>query len=816
VKLNPKPTEADLFHLIKAITDSFYGLALPDAAPVDKNKKDHAETKPVEVDPNLLHGSQLFETTVESLDKLLIEILNRDMNATGLMNIHKHLEPWMSSMNDHERERSIRSVNSLLKHFSENFKIDMPNQSFQCFGVILGRLVCRSTDPVLKIRRYVTSSIESLLVAVATYNKLEGDKLKEELDSLKIIQVIREKLLKDEPNLMLTAVTGLAKVLCKRIPSDQLVSFIEKLFEGLLDLQSHCSSAACIVLHYCIETRGTELKAQVDNFIRHLYSKLSLIQNAQAKAGSLKAIRTLFKQHLIEALNVVLTFPIPCNNDMIDICKSLSEDAQLVDEIIVHILQIWSRCVPFEERNGVKYTAITPLVGTCLLIELFTHAETQATQDIFDKNFEKIFTAVIIRIASTIDNQMPLPKGKEESEVPQKQDAKSVKASVNADYRKLEPVQISIDCLKSFLKSVKLYELNEYFDKEDLWLKLASDSSCIEAYTILMKGLCLHSTKFIQNIVSNLFLFLSSPYDCQKICVTALLAELLNDRNSLEITELLLNNLLGKLIDPCNTVRTLCIRGLGNISSLGSDEVQKHSTTIMSAMMAGLDDKDDLNDDITLESMDGLSKIIALIDENNVRPILINILLRIRPCIEKDKPSIRSSAIILFGKLARFGQGPSKEPFKEQIHSNFCSFILHLNENDATVKKSCKFTLRQVCPLLYSASLNELFHKALIDDVPLHYGEFINNMSKVLIKDFPDKIDFYIMNSVSNFKSKWSEIRSNAVLFAGYLLGNLEKDKQSVLSKEHITNALIKLLKEDPSPVVRCKAADAISLLHEF
>ena len=73
-------------------------------------------------------------------------------------------------------------------------------------------MVCRSTDPVLKIRRYVTSSIESLLVAVATYNRLEGDKLKEELDSLKIIQVIREKLLKDEPNLMLTAVTGLAKV----------------------------------------------------------------------------------------------------------------------------------------------------------------------------------------------------------------------------------------------------------------------------------------------------------------------------------------------------------------------------------------------------------------------------------------------------------------------------------------------------------------------------------------------------------------------------------------------------------------------------
>ena len=44
------------------------------------------------------------------------------------------------------------------------------------------------------------------------------------------------------------------------------------------------------------------------------------------------------------------------------------------------------------------------------------------------------------------------------------------------------------------------------------------------------------------------------------------------------------------------------------------------------------------------------------------------------------------------------------------------------------------------------------------------------------------------MNSVSNFKSQWTEIRSNAVLFAGYLLGFLSKEKQSLLSKEHISN----------------------------
>ena len=52
-------------------------------------------------------------------------------------------------------------------------------------------------------------------------------------------------------------------------------------------------------------------------------------------------------------------------------------------------------------------------------------------------------------------------------------------------------------------------------------------------------------------------------------------------------------------------------------------------------MMAGMDDKDDLEDEITLEAMSGLAKILAKLDENNVRQILINICLRIRPCFEK-------------------------------------------------------------------------------------------------------------------------------------------------------------------------------------
>ena len=56
---------------------------------------------------------------------------------------------------------------------------------------------------------------------------------------------------------------------------------------------------------------------------------------------------------------------------------------------------------------------------------------------------------------------------------------------------------------------------------------------------------------------------------------------------------------------------------------------------VLSAMMSGMDDKDDVDDSIALEAMNGLSKILAEVSVKDVQAILINIALRIRPCFEK-------------------------------------------------------------------------------------------------------------------------------------------------------------------------------------
>jgi len=50
-----------------------------------------------------------------------------------------------------------------------------------------------------------------------------------------------------------------------------------------------------------------------------------------------------------------------------------------------------------------------------------------------------------------------------------------------------------------------------------------------------------------------------------------------------------------------------------------------------------------------------------------------------------------------------------------------------------SLKQACKRTLRQIGPLIGSDDTNSMFQNHLIEGAVLHYGEFINDLSKVIV-----------------------------------------------------------------------------------
>ena len=101
-----------------------------------------------------------------------------------------------------------------------------------------------------------------------------------------------------------------------------------------------------------------------------------------------------------------------CKSEMIEICQSLCEDSLLISKIIEHLLQIWIRCIPYEEKNNIKYATLTPLIGTCILSEIFLNNTTATTEQIFIDQFEKIYCVLLLRVSSTLSTIMPFPNTK--------------------------------------------------------------------------------------------------------------------------------------------------------------------------------------------------------------------------------------------------------------------------------------------------------------------------------------------------------------------------------------------------------------------
>jgi len=183
--------------------------------------------------------------------------------------------------------------------------------------------------------------------------------------------------------------------------------------------------------------------------------------------------------------------------------------------------------------------------------------------------------------------------------------------------------------------------------------------------------------------------------------------------------------------------------------------------------------------------------------------------------------------------MASVCEGHSRESFVEQIFSSLTTLTLHLNDPVDSVRESCKTCFQSIAPLLNQPPLLELIKESLQPKISLPYAEFISDFCKILVEQYPYKINFFIMNCIIFFKNPVPELRANAATVAGYLIFNLTEEQINGLSKEHILNgkyfrlffnikytkmffvAFIILLK-DSNPEVRCRVSEAMHFMYKF
>ncbi|KAG1947998.1 maestro heat-like repeat-containing protein family member 1 isoform X1 [Pimephales promelas] len=796
INLDPPLSENENFDLLKVCLTGVYGLPTVDT--LDKAKDEEA------LDPQ--QREALYADTFNALLELLKNVLARDLSPDGLQSVFKHIESWLSSGKEYERERAAKTMAELLHFYLDHLSVKNI-VTFHNLGALVGRLAPRCTDPNPEVRRAAIDCVYNLMYIQLRY---EGFSLDHKDDSVEGLLDIREKLSNPDHSVLYQTCSELTKIISKRLPQQQLSTLLFMLFDGLVDSQSNCSRASSVILNTLLKNRGAGLQDLVPEMLEVLHNRLQVISEEQVKVAIGQSILILATQHLQTVVNTLVAYPLPYDSWSCEMWMALGADSTLALQIMEMIIEKLSVMVPYVDKKEsmlrpglTKVATSQPLAMTCALREMMLNGQ---SADAVAYLFPKLFSALLLRLGSSVGVQ--LPKDLNSNSIIS--DRKTTNKNNMAYF---DVCGVAVEALRILLGRAQLDAVVKPLDQEGAWDKMKDPQQHTTGVTLLSRAMAKHAGPRLPAIVESLCPSLCNIYECQRITVTAFFSELLNHHvvTELMILDMLMNNMMERITDTCGTVRMLAVRGLGNIAVGSPEKVNKYAKELLAAMSSGMEEKDDPGKLITLEAMSGMSKILLYLDQKNVQLLVVYIFMKIKPFLENENDEIRCASIMLLGNLSKFGSG---EPiFKDQIHNVLVSLLLHLNDPNPQVVKACKYAMRVCAPVVGSEQISAMFQNHLLEEKGLHYGEFINDLTKYLIQDFPGMLNFYHITVIQFFKSNWSEIRAGAAMFIGFLLGNLHDEHFSHMNMGSVTKGLVMLL-QDPDPLVRVKAAEAMGHFH--
>ncbi|KAK1173073.1 maestro heat-like repeat-containing protein family member 1 [Acipenser oxyrinchus oxyrinchus] len=796
VKLDPVLNENENFDMIRTCLNTVFGLP---PVEIDKGK-----------DEEVLDFQQrevLYGETFRALQSLLKNVLYRDLSPDGLQSIFKHIEVWLSSPRDLERERAVKATSELLEFYLEN--LNVKNMvSFHNLGALLGRLAPRGSDPQSTVRKEAMDCIYTLLYIQLRY---EGYALDYQDESVESLIMLRDKLDNPDHAVLYRTCSELTKIISKRLPQQQLNTLIFMLFEGLVDSQPNCARASSVVLNTILKTRGAGLQDLVPEILEVLHIRLQVIAEEQVKVAVGQSILILATQHLNTVVNTLISYPLPFDNWSCEMWLALGADSTLASQIMELMIEKLNVMVPYVEkkesmlRSSMARVATShPLAMTCALREMMLNGKTLTA---VSGMFPRLFSALLVRVGSSVGVQLPKDINSNSIGLEKKP---SSKTALHFDV-----CGVAVEALRILLARAQLDDVVKPLDQDGVWEQMKDPQQHVAGITLIARAMAKHAGPRLPEIVESLCPSLSNIYECQRITVTAFFSELLNHHvvTELMMMDVLMNSMMERISDPSSTTRMLSVRGLGNMAVGSPEKVNKYAKELLAAMSSGMEERDDPSKQIALEAMSGLSKVLVYLDKKNVQLLVVYIFMKIKPFLESENDEIRSASITLLGNLSKFGSG---EPvFKDQIHNVLVSLLLHLNDPSPEVVKACKFAMRECAPVMGSSQITVMFQNHLHEDRGLHYGEFINDLTKYIIQDFPSMLNFYHITVIQFFKSNWAEVRASAAMFIGFLLGNLPEDYFSHMNMGSVTKGLVLLL-QDPEPLVRVKAAEAMGRFHQF
>ena len=599
----------------------------------------------------------------QNLNETLGSILYMNTTISCLLRLFGQLESYARHTDPNVRKLSITTTFYLLDRFVEYLSsgIQLDQKEFVDVGRCLSIIVPRVTDSGRPIRIAALRATQYFLfidhILQNPQDRTDDDEPIEMPDLLDSLGDMLERVESPELSSQFSAANELTSVICEVLSEVELCKLLLSLLDGLTDGDASASSGTCIVLNSVIKLRGDSFLPHVGDLISGMLRAMEKISHEKTINGTLHSIRTLSKHHPLPVINALVGSPLPHSKYVVTSLHAISKDEELLEILLDHLLDTLnnSQCVMTGKEEDVSSQESQS--ATCALQSVF---DLLGPEFVLEERFASFFGTLILRFGTT--------------------------AKVGSQ----KPRKDLIDTFVTFVKQIDNSKMEDICNNEPT---LKSDVSYPTGVMMLVAEFCQAFPETILPLYNFILPYAKGNFKGQRLVVTSTFAEMMNWTKDEAILQNIVNALLISMND--DNLRLQSIIGLGNSAAGGEALANKFAASVIDALMSVIDHS---NEDICMESMNGLDRVFRVIDGERVQPILINIVHRIRPHFEKNSPKIRASSFRLFGTLCRFGVGSAAELFKDQMHSIFPAVFLHLTDPSRDVQLACKETVRKLVP----------------------------------------------------------------------------------------------------------------------
>uniref|UniRef100_A0A1D5REG2 Maestro heat like repeat family member 8 n=1 Tax=Macaca mulatta TaxID=9544 RepID=A0A1D5REG2_MACMU len=517
----------------------------------------------------------LYRQTFQAFSEMLQSLVVKDPYLENLDTIIKHLDPWLQSVKDHERERATASMTQVLKCLSRHLSLKLPLR-FQRLGHLVALMALLCGDPQENVAEEAAESIHYLLHITLRLKYIIHDK-KNQQNLKRALTKCREflELYSSAAKCFYSCPFRIAQVFEGFLDSNELCQFIMTTFDTLKNLNHPCIQRSAGELLLTLAKNAESRFEKVPEIMGVICAQLSIISQPRVRQQIINTVSLFISRpkYTDIVLSFLLCHPVPYNRHLAEVWRMLAVELPNTTWILWRLLRKLQKCHNEPAQEKMAYVAVA---ATDALYEVFLGNRLRAATF---RLFPQLLMTLLIQIHHSIGltmSDVDIPSG-----LYTEQEVSS----------EVTPLCFAMQATKTLLlRTCCLQEFN-IMEKNKGWALLGGKDCHLQGVFLLANALLERNRLLAQKVMYLLVPFLNRGNDKHKLTSAGFFVELLRSPVAKRLPSIYsVARFKDWLQDGNHLFRILGLRGLYNL--VGHQEMREDIKSLLPYIVDSLRETD--------------------------------------------------------------------------------------------------------------------------------------------------------------------------------------------------------------------------------